>query len=158
MTARSLADELQMSRPFRAVEIEAYLNLARTFDQLHAELDEFFRAHGITQQQYNVLRILRGAGEEGLPSLEIAHRMVTRVPDITRLVDRMQRNDLVTRRRCDKDRRVVWVQLTGHGRKRVDELEDPIDAAHREQMGHLDEDELTTLNRLLEKVRDRPDR
>lgn len=158
MAARSLADELQMSRPFRGPEIEAYLNLARTYDQLHAELNEVFKGHDLTQQQYNVLRILRGAGEEGLPSLEVAHRMVTRVPDITRLVDRMQRNGLVERHRCEKDRRVVWVVLTPHGRALVEKLQEPIEEAHHTQLAHLDEGELETLNRLLEKARDRPDR
>ena len=158
MSRRSLADELKMTRPFRAPEIEAYLSVARTFDQLHTELDALFKQSGLTQQQYNVLRILRGAGEEGLPSLEIANRMVTRVPDITRLVDRMLKADLVVRRRCDKDRRVVWVQLTAKGRELVDRLQDPIETAHVEQMGHLDEGELESLTRLLEKVRNRPDR
>ena len=158
MAARSLAEELRMTRPFRTPETEAYLNLARTHDQLHAELNTMFKRHGLTEQQYNVLRILRGAGDGGLPSLEIAHRMVTRVPDITRLVDRMQRNELVSRRRCDKDRRVVWVELTPQGRSLAGELEEPLEAFHREQMGHLSAEELATLNGLLEKVRDRPDR
>ena len=112
----------------------------------------------LTYQQYNVLRILRGAGEEGLPSLEIARRMVTRVPDITRLVDRMQRADLVERQRCDKDRRVVWVRLTSLGLELVERLEGPTDAFHRQRLGHLTAEELGTLNRLLEKVRNPPDR
>lgn len=158
MAPRSLADELKMTQPFRAPEIEAYLSVARTFDQLHTELDAVFKQYGLTQQQYNVLRILRGAGEEGLPSLEIANRMVTRVPDITRLVDRMLKSELVVRRRCDKDRRVVWVMLTPKGRQLVERLQEPIETAHVEQMGHLDESELQSLIRLLEKVRNRPDR
>lgn len=156
MSARSLADELRMSRPFQAPEIEAYLNLARTHDQLHAELNDMFKQHGITEQQYNVLRILRGAGETGLPSLEIAQRMVTRVPDITRLVDRMQKAELVARRRCDRDRRVVWVELTPAGRALADALEAPLARFHRDQLGHLSEHELELLNRLLEKARSRP--
>ncbi|HKK72063.1 MAG TPA: MarR family winged helix-turn-helix transcriptional regulator [Candidatus Krumholzibacteria bacterium] len=158
MTARKLADEIRMTKPFRLPELEAYLNLARTYDQLHGEFNELFREYGLTQQQYNVLRILRGAGEEGLPSLEVAHRMVTRVPDVTRLVDRMERSDLVTRQRCDRDRRVVRIRLTAKGRDLADRLEGPTDAFHREQLGHLSGEELDTLNRLLEKIRARPDR
>jgi DNA-binding MarR family transcriptional regulator len=157
MAARKLADEIRMTKPFRLPELEAYLNLARTYDQLHGEFNEVFREHGLTQQQYNVLRILRGAGEEGLPSLEVAHRMVTRVPDITRLVDRMERSGLVVRQRCDRDRRVVRIRLTDRGRELADRLEEPTDDFHRRQLGHLSPDELETLNRLLEKIRDRPD-
>ena len=153
MNARRLADEIRMTRPFQLPELEAFLNLARTYDQLAWQLNEIFKPHGVTMQQYNVLRILRGAGDDGLPSLEIAHRMVTRVPDITRLVDRMERNGWVERERSTTDRRVVRVRLTGDGRRVADELEGPTNEGHRRQLGHLEPEELETLNRLLEKAR-----
>ena len=142
-----------MSRPFQLPEQEAFLNLLRTTDKLQWSMAEVFKPHGVTMQQYNVLRILRGSGAEGLPSLAIARRMVTRVPDITRLVDRMERNDWVRRTRSDADRRVVRVVLTAAGRHLADVLEEPTNARHREHLGHLDLEELETLNRLLEKAR-----
>ncbi len=153
MARRTLADEIQMSRPFGSPAVEAYLNLLRTGDLLQHQLGRLFRQRGLTQQQYNVLRILRGAGPEGLPSLEIGHRMVTRVPDITRLVDRMERAGLVHRRRWEQDRRVVRVTLTPEGRRLTDALEGPANELHRRQFGHLDDEELRTLNTLLEKIR-----
>lgn len=153
MNARRLAEEIRMSRPFQLPELEAFLNLVRTSDQLQWHLAELFKQYGVTMQQYNVLRILRGAGEEGLPSLSIARRMVTRVPDITRLVDRMERNGWVQRARSESDRRVVRVLLTREGRGLADVLEGPTNDCHREQLGHLDPAELETLNRLLEKAR-----
>lgn len=153
MNARRLADEIRMSRPFQLAEQEAFLNLVRTCDRLQWHLSELFKGYGVTMQQYNVLRILRGAGEAGLPSLTIAHRMVTRVPDITRLVDRMERNAWVHRVRGEDDRRVVRVRLTDVGRRLADVLEEPTNACHRAHLGHLSADELETLNRLLEKAR-----
>lgn len=153
MNARRLAEEIRMSRPFQLPELEAFLNLVRTSDRLQWQLGELFKQYGVTMQQYNVLRILRGAGEEGLPSLSIAHRMVTRVPDITRLVDRMERNGWVERARSESDRRVVRVLLKPEGRRLADVLEAPTNDCHRGQLGHLSPDELQTLNRLLEKAR-----
>ena len=153
MNARRLAEEIRMSRPFQLPELEAFLNLIRTSDQLQWQMAELFKQYGVTMQQYNVLRILRGAGDDGLPSLSIAHRMVTRVPDITRLVDRMERNAWVERARSESDRRVVRVTLTETGRRLADVLEAPTNACHRNQLGHLSTAELETLNRLLEKAR-----
>lgn len=153
MNPRRLAEELGMSRPFQLPEQEAFLNLVRTCDQLQWHLAELFKSYGVTAQQYNVLRILRGAGGDGLPSLSIAHRMVTRVPDITRLVDRMERNAWVRRSRSETDRRVVRVILTEAGRRLADVLEEPTNACHRAHLGHLSAEELEQLNRLLEKAR-----
>ena len=105
MQRGTLADEIK-SRPLPP-EQAAFLNVLRTEDLLTAELRALLKGHGITAQQYNVLRILRGAGPEGLPILEIGVRMVTRVPDVTRLVDRMEAAQLVVRTRSDSDRRVM---------------------------------------------------
>jgi DNA-binding MarR family transcriptional regulator len=104
-----LQTEIKKRKPFESAAEEAYLNLLRTTTVLMADFDQLFRQYGVTEQQYNVLRILRGAGEP-LPSLEVASRMITRVPDITRLVDRLETAGLVARRRCTEDRRVVYVE------------------------------------------------
>jgi DNA-binding MarR family transcriptional regulator len=157
MARQDLATELRMTRPFQLPELEAFLNLVRTSDQLQTEIGALFKQRGITQQQYNVLRILRGAGQEGLPSLEIGHRMVTRVPDVTRLVDRMIERRLVRRQRSDADRRIVRVSLTEKGRKLANQLEGPTNELHRTQLGHLSRRDLETLNRLLVKARHRDD-
>ena len=90
MTESTLQAELKKRDPFDSLEQEAFLNLLRTTDQLNCEFTRLFMAHGLSGPQYNVLRILRGAGEEGLPCLEIASQMITRMPDITRLVDRLE--------------------------------------------------------------------
>lgn len=154
MSARPLAEDLKMTRPFHLPEVEAFLNVVRTADRLQHDLAQVVKPHGITLQQYNVLRILRGAGKTGLPCLEVAGRMVTRVPDITRLIDRMVRGGLVERERSTADRRVVNVRVTAKGRRVADELEDPIDARHRDQLGHLRPEELRRLNDLLERARE----
>ena len=153
MTKRTLAEEIQ-SRPI-APEVAAFLNIVRTSDQLSFEVTQLLRPHGITQQQYNVLRILKGAGNAGLPCLEIGTRMVTRVPDVTRLVDRMQRSGLVSRERSEADRRVVRIRISPAGLDLVNRLTEPIGSLHRVQVDHLSSGEIEALNALLEKVRER---
>ena len=143
-----LAGELKKRRPFEHPEQEAALNLMRTADWLGLEFGRLFRQHGLSGPQYNVLRILRGEAAP-LPSLEIAARMVTGVPDITRLIDRLEGAGLVARRRCEEDRRVVFVALTDAGSAAVAGLDEPVLDLHRRLLGHLGRDELETLNRLL---------
>src|SRR5690554_2208580 len=109
-----LQRELRKQQPFESLEHEVSLNLMRSEDFLQAPFAELFRQFGISGPQYNVLRILRGHGR-ALPSLEIAAQMVTRVPDITRLVDRLEAAGLVERHRTPEDRRVVLVQITQKG-------------------------------------------
>ena len=111
-----------------------------------------FKEYGITGSQYNVLRILRGEGE-ALPCLEIASRMITQLPDITRLVDRLEAAGLVTRSRTTEDRRVVLIQITEAGLRLLSQLDEPVKAMHRRHLGHLSRDELAELNRLLVKAR-----
>ena len=153
MARRTLADDIKLNRPFQLPQLEVFLNLVRTTDRLTADVAALFKPHGITMQQYNVLRILRGAGPEGLPSLEVAHRMVTRVPDITRLVDRMAKTGLVVRDRCANDRRVVRIKPTAKGSRLASKLEEPMNERHRQQLRDLNERDLTELNRLLVKAR-----
>ena len=157
MARPGLQQELKKREPFAVPEQEAMLNLLRTADRLQIEFARLFRRHGLSPAQYNILRILRGEGGEGLPSLEIAARMITSVPDITRLVDRLEAARLVARDRSAPDRRVVRVRVTAEGLDRLAGLDEPVLALHRRLLGHLDPEELRTLNDLLVRARTRPD-
>src|SRR3954464_2829510 len=110
-----LQAEIKKKRPFESPAEEAYLNLIRTYGMLETDFNRLFKQHGISEPKYNVLRILRGAGGDGLPSLEIASRMITRVPDVTRIVDRLETQGLVRRERTQADLRVVVVSITKKG-------------------------------------------
>jgi DNA-binding MarR family transcriptional regulator len=153
MVHSRLQDEIGKKHPFDCPEQEACLNLARTMDHLGQPFARLFQEHGISGPQYNVLRILRGTGGNGLPCLEIAGQMITRMPDITRLVDRLVEAGLAQRNRCCKDRRVVRVQITPAGLELLDRLDQPVLDLHRRQLGHLTHEELAELNRLLVKAR-----
>jgi DNA-binding MarR family transcriptional regulator len=156
-----LKDEIKKRRPFESPSEEAYLNLLRTTAVLSADFEQLFKEHGLSEPKYNVLRILRGAklnGEfngEGVPSLEIGDRMITRVPDVTRLVDRLEADGLVRRRRCEEDRRVVWVEILPKGLKLLDEMDEPLKRLHREQFSQMTREECIELSRLLVKARSR---
>jgi DNA-binding MarR family transcriptional regulator len=148
----TLQEEIKKRTPFDLPEQEAVLNLFRTTDQLQIRFARLFRRFGLTPQQYNILRILRGEGNP-LPVLDVAERMITVVPGITGLVDRMQTAGLVVRRRCSQDRRVVYVAITIKGSDLLAQIDEPLLAMHQELLGHLSGEELTLLSRLLEKVR-----
>ena len=153
----SVGREIKKLNPFEAIEQEAMLNLARTYDVLAGEIAmQVFKPAGLSAAQYNVLRILRGAGAgEHLPCGEIANRMVARDPDMTRLLDRLEKRKLVSRCRQRDDRRVVAVRITDAGLALLAELDPNLLAAHRAQLGHMDEAELKQLIALLEKARQR---
>lgn len=148
-----LREETKQTKPYQSPEIEAYLNLRRTAHMLSGQVESLLRSHGLTETQYNVLRILRGAGPEGLPSLELGRRLVASVPDITRLVDRMEKAGLVRRVRSTDDRRVSLVVATPHGLELATDLYQPLVDFHLRQLGHLTHEELAQLNLLLEKAR-----
>ena len=151
----SLQREIKKSKPFDSLEQEAMLNLARTHDVLAGEIAvAVFKPSGLSPAQYNVLRILRGAGEH-LACNEIASRMIARDPDMTRLLDRLEKRKLVSRCRQEADRRVVAVRITDAGLKLLAELDPKILAAHRKQLAHMNERELKQLIALLEKARQR---
>lgn len=152
MTPR-LQDEIRQSRPFVCLEQEAFLSLGRTWAVLEHAFSEGLRAHGITPTQYNVLRILRGAGEAGLCRSEVTQRMIAKVPDATRLLDRLEAAGLIERQRDTSDRRFVTTRITGEGRRILTELDEPVEALHREHFGQLSEDELQRLIDLLSRVR-----
>jgi DNA-binding MarR family transcriptional regulator len=156
MAKSVLQEELRKKQPFASLEQEACLNLLRTQDHIQQQYARLFQGHGLSEPQYNVLRILRGAGGEGLPCLEVAARMITRMPDITRLVDRLEEAGLAERARTAADRRKVLVRITPAGLARLARLDRPVLDLHKELLGHLSREELAELNRLLVKAR-RPD-
>jgi DNA-binding MarR family transcriptional regulator len=124
----SVGREIKQTRPFQSAAHEAVVALFRTADVLHRELARVLQPEGITPQQYNVLRILRGAGREGLPTLEIAARMIEHTPGITRLLDRLERKGLVVRTRCPEDRRQVTCRIRAAGTSLLARLDETIAA------------------------------
>lgn len=135
-------------------EEAAFLELLRTTDRLSRGLVQVLKTEDLSSTQYNVLRILRGA-PEGLPCGEIANRMITRDPDVTRLLDRMEKRDLISRNREEKDRRTVLARITACGLKVLASLDDPIQTAHRKQLGHLGRARLRELTELMGLARSR---
>ena len=149
-----LQQELHRNRPFDSVQQEVFLALVRTADHLVRGFDELFKPYKLSVTQYNVLRILRAAEAEGLPCKKIGERMITRDPDITRLLDRLEARTLITRQRDTRDRRVVAVRITPEGMQLLKELEKPVLDYHQQQLKHVDPGKLGALVDLLEVVRE----
>ena len=133
-------------------EEAAFLDLLRTTDMLSRRLVPVLKTEDLSATQYNVLRILRGA-PEGLACGEIASRMITRDPDVTRLLDRLEKRGLISRDRETKDRRTVMARITPEGLTLLSRLDEPVQAAHRKQLGHLGRERLRTLVKLLSLLR-----
>jgi len=148
-----LQEEIKQTRPFTSVQEEALLNIRRTSDRLQYSSQQIFKPLGITPTQYNVLRILRGAGENGLRCSEIGERLVSSDPDITRLLGRLQKQKLIRRKRDPKDRRVVHANITADGLRLLDEADPIVNQNVKEMLGHMSEDRLSTLVSLLEEAR-----
>jgi DNA-binding MarR family transcriptional regulator len=151
--AGRLQQEIQQRKPIRMVEEEAVLNLVRTTDMLMQRLTDALKPHALSGTQYNVLRILRGAGDEGASCKDISSRMLTRDPDITRMMDRLEVRGLITRDRAKEDRRVVTHRLTPDGLDLVNALDEPIEALHEQAMRHMSRTKLRELIALLEELR-----
>jgi MarR family transcriptional regulator, organic hydroperoxide resistance regulator len=149
----SLGDEIRQEKSFASLEEETLLALMRTVDVLSRPVEALFKSHGLSPTQYNALRILRGAGKAGLPCSEIAHRMVTRDPDITRLLDRLERMHLAKRARDAGDRRVVVARITAAGLELLDKLDGPVAELNRKLLGGMGEERLRTLLVLLQQAR-----
>jgi DNA-binding MarR family transcriptional regulator len=149
----SLKSEIGQKSPFSSAAEEALLNLLRTSDCLHHAVQQKTRAWGLTPTQYNVLRILRGAGAQGLACAAIGGRMVTAEPDITRLLARLKRLKLVRQRRDRRDRRVVLTEITPAGLKLLRAMDPAIERAPGELLGHLSPAQLAQMIRLLELAR-----
>jgi DNA-binding MarR family transcriptional regulator len=142
------------SKPKRAEcpEEMAYLELSRTTDLLSRSLSQLLKPEDLSSTQYNVLRILRGA-PDGLPCGEIGSRMITRDPDITRLLDRLEKRKLISRCRETKDRRMVMARITPEGMKLLARMDEPVRETHRKQLGHLGRERLRELTQLLQAAR-----
>lgn len=149
----TLLDEIRQKKPFRSLYEEAALNVLRTAALLGSDLEQVFKPYGITGTQYNVLRILRGADEQGLCRNDVRDRLVNRTPDATRLLDRMENAGLISRAREAEDRRLVTTRLTRKGKQLVDELDPVVARQHRARLGHLSDKQLAALNSLLTLVR-----
>jgi MarR family transcriptional regulator, organic hydroperoxide resistance regulator len=149
----ALQQEIRQRRPFRSRQQEAVLALLRTTDVVRRFLTRIVEPHGITLQQYNVLRILRGAGDEGIPTLAIGERMIEQTPGITRLLDRLEAKGLVCRKRCTEDRRQVLCWLTAPGRELLAGLDGSVDAIDDGALGMLAPAEVDALIGLLDQIR-----
>jgi len=151
--APSILEDIKQSKPFRTRSQEAYVSLLRTADDSRRFATQAIEAEGVTLQQYNVLRILRGAGDEGLPTLVVGERMLERTPGVTRLIDRMERKGWVRRERCTEDRRRVWCRITPAGTDLLTRLDPPVAEADGALAGTLSEEELATLIDYLDRIR-----
>jgi DNA-binding MarR family transcriptional regulator len=149
----ALRAELRQRKPFASLEQEAYLSVKRTEAALREHFDQVLKPYGISVTQYNVLRILRGAGQAGLCRNEIRDRLIDRMPDVTRLLDRMEETGWITRTRSTEDRRQVSTELTKSGRELVDSLDGPVAAEHQRRLGHMTKTQLRALIQLLSVVR-----
>jgi MarR family transcriptional regulator, organic hydroperoxide resistance regulator len=149
-----LADEIRMTKPFTVAEEEASLSILRTCEVIQQSTLAVIKGFDLTGPQYNVLRILRGSSPEGLPCGQISERMITRDPDITRLLDRLETRGLISRMRGDQDRRVVIATITPEGLRLLQEIDPVVVAHHRRQFSTLNKTELRELIRLLQLVRE----
>jgi DNA-binding MarR family transcriptional regulator len=141
------------TRRFDSPEQEAYLALWRTYDRLRALEDELFAGFNLTAQQYNLLRLLRASAPAPVPTLALGERLVSRAPDITRMIDKLEERKLLNRARSTEDRRTVLVSITPRGLALLDEIAEPLKACHERQLGHLTAAQLKSLTALLKVVR-----
>lgn len=137
------------TRPVGDREEDVYLSMLRTVERLSRGVVETLGRADLTPTQYNALRILRGAGDAGASCTEISDRMVTKDSDVTRLLDRLEARELISREREAKDRRRVVARITDEGLRVLAELDGPVAETHHRQLGHLGEKQLATLGRLL---------
>lgn len=152
----NLQAELKQKKPFPSVAAEALLSVLRTAAVLEHQLTETLKPHGITHTQYNVLRILRGAGAEGLCGREIAERMVSRVPDVSRLLDRMEEAELISRERDPGDRRHVTARITRKGLAILEQATPQLEVVESARVGRIPTGRLQQLIEVLSAVRGNP--
>lgn len=139
--------------PQAALEARAFVSLLRTADALARGAEALLKPYNLSGTQYNILRILRGAGENGLACREVGCRLISRDPDITRLLDRMESRGLIARARETRDRRVVKTRITPAGLRQLDDLDNPMHELHRRQLRHLPAPQLRQLIHLLDRAR-----
>ena len=150
---RTQRRQAPQDRQFDSLEQEAFLNLWRTYDRLRAFEEELFGRYDLTPQQYNALRLLAGAHPDQIRTLDLAGRLVSRAPDITRLLDKLEQRGLVERDRPVANRRVVYIGITAAGQALLRQMRDPLHDCHVRQLGHLSAPELRDLTRLLSAAR-----
>lgn len=148
-----LKKEIKQKKPFTSIHQEVILTMMRTLDAVSAPGLEVLRGANLSQSQYNVLRILRGADKEGLPCGEIAERMISRDPDLTRLLDRLESRGLVSRARGTADRRVVCTNITAEGLRLLASIDDTLEETIRRTLAHVPKRRLLLLRELLDEVR-----
>ena len=151
----TLQRDLKQRRAFASREEEAYLNLVRTTDLLTREVAAVLKPHQLSEAQYNVLRILRGAGPDGYACSEVGRRLVTRDPDVTRLLDRLEARALIARAREHADRRVVTTRISTTGLALLEKLDGPVREAVDGMLDHMNGRQLTALIQMLELARER---
>jgi DNA-binding MarR family transcriptional regulator len=150
----SLKTEIKKTAPFSSMREEVSLNILRTAALLEHAVAERLKTHGLTPTQYNVLRILRGAGSEGLCRNEVRERMLNPVPDTTRLLDRLESAGLVVRDRSQEDRRFVTAWITDRGLALLADLDEPVSRMHEDLLGHMKDSDLDRLRKLLQESRE----
>jgi DNA-binding MarR family transcriptional regulator len=134
-------------------QADAFVAVVGVAEDLQRGFSDLFKAHDLSFAQYNVLRILRGAGPDGLTCGGVSERLVQHDPDVTRLLDRLEKRALIERHRDQKDRRVVRTAITPVGLELLAQLDEPVDAVHEQQLGHFSDSQLTELIALLEDAR-----
>jgi DNA-binding MarR family transcriptional regulator len=148
-----LQQEIRQNKPFRSLSQEAYLSILKTADVLRRRAAAMLAPHGITQQQYNVLRILRGAGAQGMPTLDIVDRLIEEAPGITRMLDRLEARGWVRRERCESDRRQVFAYIQPAGLELLGRLDKLVDEPADDPFACLSPSETEALIHTLERVR-----
>jgi len=141
--------------PPAPLQAHVFVGLLRTADALARGSEALLKPYGLSGTQYNILRILRGAGEEGLACREVGCRLISRDPDITRLLDRMEKRGWIARARETQDRRVVKTRITAEGLLLLGKLDAPVNEMHRRQLGHMPAKQLAQLSKLLDRARER---
>ena len=149
-----LAKEIRLTKPFRSREEEAFLNLGRTYEFLAQRLGELLKQYQLTPTQYNMLRILRGAGADGITCSQATERMISPDPDVTRLLDRMEAQNLIRRERSTEDRRVVITKITDRGLELVNRVDEPLDCLFLRIVGRVGAPKLRELIDTLEALRE----
>jgi DNA-binding MarR family transcriptional regulator len=146
---------MRSHRPSLPLEDQTFIALQKTADVLAQQVEQLLKGYGLTGTQYNVLRILRGAGPEGLACSGIGERMISHDPDMTRLLDRMEKRKLITRQRQTDDRRVVKTRIASAGLEILEALDQPVREIHKNQFRHMSPGRLKVLAKILEEIRDR---
>ena len=152
MSKRDLWQEIRKTLPVHSLEREVNLNIVQTSDQLQSKFAQLFREYGLTSSQYNVLIVLRSEAKP-MPCMEVRDRLIQRLPAITGLVDRLEKQGLVSRERCQEDRRVVYIEITNDGQKLLERLDGPVLDLHKQLCGSLSKSELETIVKLMAMLR-----